>query len=295
MDGKFVPWRDAKIHVLTHTFHYGTGVFEGVRAYSTKDGPAIFRLPEHTSRLLASAKAMGMNVPWTQEKLEGFQKEAVKKNELTDAYIRPMIYYGCQSMGLHAKNLPVHCLIAAWKWGAYLGEGNMEKGISVKTTSFLKLSPSVALCKAKVTGHYFNSTLALNEALADGYDEALLLDAQGFVAECSGENIFFVKDASLHTPDLTYALGGITRMSILKIAKGLGFKCKIRPCTRDELYTCDEVFLTGTAAEITPVREIDRRTIGHGRRGKITTRLQNAYFDAVHGRTQHYRDWLSYV
>ncbi|MEF3194224.1 MAG: branched-chain amino acid transaminase, partial [Halothiobacillaceae bacterium] len=283
-DGQLVDWRKAQTHVLTHTLHYGMGVFEGVRAYKTDKGAAIFRLNEHTTRLLNSAKILRMDVPWTAAELNEAQRAVVRENKLESAYIRPMCFYGPEGMGLRADNLKVHCIVAAWTWGSYLGAENMERGIRVKTSSFTRHHVNITMCKAKANGNYMNSMLALREALQDGYDEAMLLDAEGYVAEGSGENIFIVRDGVIYTPDLTSALDGITRRTIILLAEELGLKIVEKRITRDEVYIADEAFFTGTAAEVTPIREVDNRPIGQGSRGPITERLQALYFDVVHGR-----------
>lgn len=292
-DGKFVPWREAQVHVLTHTLHYGMGVFEGVRAYHTDQGAAIFRLEEHTDRLFNSAKIMNMSVPFTKEELNQAQLDAVKLNNLDSAYIRPMMFYGSEGMGLRADNLKVHCIIAAWEWGAYLGADNLENGIRIKTSSFTRHHVNISMCKAKANGHYINSMLALQEAVTDGYDEAMLLDNEGYVAEGSGENIFLVREGIIFTPDLTSALDGITRKTLFKIAEDCGYEIREKRITRDEVYICDEAFFTGTAAEVTPIREVDNRTIGNGSRGPVTEKLQKIFFDAVHGKVDEYRHWLT--
>ena len=294
-DGEMLPWRDAKTHVLTHTLHYGVGCFEGVRAYETPKGPAIFRLQDHTRRLFNSAKILDMPMRWTQDEVNAATIEAVRKNELASAYIRPMVFYGSEGMGLRADNLQTHLIVAAWTWGAYLGEDNMNRGIRIKTSSFTRHHVNSAMCRAKANGHYFNSMLALNEALKDGYEEALLLDSNGYVAEGSGENIFLVVDGELHTPDLRSALDGITRRTILQFADDLGIKVRERRITRDEVYIADEAFFTGTAAEVTPIREIDNRSIGNGGRGPITEKLQSLYFEQVKGQRSEYAQWLTVV
>jgi branched-chain amino acid aminotransferase len=295
MDGQLVPWREAQVHVLTHTLHYGMGVFEGVRAYRTRQGPAIFRLPEHTRRLYGSAHIMKMPVPWDRDTLAEAHRTVVRENGLESAYIRPMFFYGSEGMGLRADNLKVHGIVAAWEWGAYLGDENMEKGIRIRTSSYTRHHVNITMCKAKANGHYINSMLALNEALSAGYDEAMLLDVDGFVAEGSGENIFIVRDNVIYTPDLTSALEGITRDTIARLAADEGIELREKRITRDEVYLADEAFFTGTAAEVTPIRELDDRIIGKGTRGPVTTRLQALYFDVVHGRVDRYRDWLTLV
>lgn len=295
LDGEMVPWREAKTHVLTHTLHYGMGVFEGVRAYKAGQGTSIFRLKEHTDRLFNSAKIMRMSIPYSKEELNEAQRQVVRDNKLETAYLRPMCFYGSEGMGLRADNLKTHVMVAAWTWGAYLGKDAMEKGIRIKTSSYTRHHVNIAMCKAKANGNYINSMLALREALDDGYDEALLLDVDGFVAEGSGENFFVIKDGVIYTPDLTAALDGITRRTLLAMAKDLGIEVREKRITRDEVYIADEAFFTGTAAEVTPIRELDRRPIGEGVRGPITTQLQNLFFDIVHGRNSAYLDWLTPV
>ncbi|CAA6825512.1 MAG: Branched-chain amino acid aminotransferase (EC [uncultured Thiotrichaceae bacterium] len=294
-DGKMVPWREAQVHVLTHTLHYGMGVFEGVRAYKTNDGPAIFRLKDHTDRLFDSAKIMNMQVPFSKDEINEAHFAAVRDNNLDSAYIRPMFFYGSEGMGLRADNLKVHCIVAAWEWGSYLGADNMEKGIRIKTSSFTRHHVNISMCKAKANGHYINSMLALQEALTDGYDEALLLDVEGFVAEGSGENLFVVKDGVIYTPDLTSALNGITRKTVMAIADDLDMEIREKRITRDEVYIADEAFFSGTAAEVTPIRELDNRAIGDGVRGPMTEKIQARYFDIVHGKVDRHANWLNYV
>lgn len=295
MDGELVPWREAKVHVLTHTLHYGMGVFEGVRAYETSDGPAIFKLEEHTRRLFNSAKILRMELPWDQQTINEAQKTVVRENGLDSAYLRPMCFYGSEGMGLRADNLSVHGIIAAWEWGAYLGSESLEKGIRIKTSSYTRHHVNIAMCKAKANGQYMNSMLALQEAMQDGYDEALLLDVEGYVAEGSGENFFIVRDNQIHTPDLTSALDGITRRTVMELAAEIDVPVIERRITRDEVYIADEAFFSGTAAEITPIRELDNRTIGAGTRGPVTTRLQKMFFDAVAGKSDKHRHWLTPV
>ena len=292
-DGEFIPWREAKIHVLTHSLHYGMGVFEGERAYMTPHGTAIFRLEEHTDRLYDSAKILNMTVPFSKETINTACLETVKKNQLDTAYIRPLLFYGSEGMGLRANNLSVHAMIAAWEWGSYLGEENMQTGIRIKTSSFTRHHVNITMCRAKATGNYMNSMLALSEATNDGYDEALLLDANGFVMEGSGENFFMVKDGTIFTPELSSALNGITRQTVFELAQDFQYSIIEKNITRDEVYIADEAFFTGTAAEITPIRELDGRTIGTGRRGPITETLQTAYFDCVTGKNKQYEHWLS--
>ncbi len=295
LDGEMVPWRDAKTHLLTHTLHYGMGVFEGVRAYHAEQGTAIFRLEAHTTRLFESAKILGMDMPFDQDTLNEAQVQAVAQNKLDSAYLRPMCFYGSEGMGLRADNLKVHCMVAAWEWGSYLGKENMEKGIRIKVSTFTRHHVNITMCKAKANGNYMNSMLALKEAIDDGYDEALLLDTQGFVMEGSGENFFLIKDGVIYTPDLTSALDGITRKTVMGLAAELGIEVVEKRITRDEVYIADECFFTGTAAEVTPIREVDRRTIGSGTRGPITERLQTLYFDLVHGRKPAPDGWLTQV
>ena len=295
LDGELIPWRDAKVHLLTHTLHYGLGVFEGVRAYKTDQGPAIFRLQEHTDRLFRSAKIMGMAMPFDKDVINEAQKIAVRENNLESAYIRPMCFYGSEGMGIRADNLRTHVMVAAWDWGSYLGEENMEKGIRIKTSSFSRHHVNVTMCKAKANGNYMNSIMALQEAVTDGYDEALLLDLDGFVAEGSGENFFMVRDGVLYTPELTSALEGITRATVMTLAVDIGLKVVEKRITRDEVYVADEAFFTGTAAEVTPIRELDNREIGNGGRGPITKQLQAMYFDQVYGRSNDYQHWNHHV
>ncbi len=294
-DGEMVPWREAQVHVLTHTLHYGMGVFEGLRAYHAEQGTAIFRLKAHTDRLYRSAHILGMDIPFEKEALNAAHKAVIRENQLDSAYIRPMCFYGSEGMGLRADNLKVHTIVAAWDWGSYLGDEGMEKGIRIKTSSFTRHHVNITMCKAKANGNYMNSMLALQEALRDGYDEALLLDVDGFVAEGSGENIFIVRDGVIYTPELTSALEGITRDTIFSLARDNGLEIREKRITRDEVYVADEAFFTGSAAEVTPIRELDGRHIGNGARGPITEKLQGQYFDLVHGRLDQYRDWLDYV
>ncbi|MFQ6022027.1 MAG: branched-chain amino acid transaminase [Acidiferrobacterales bacterium] len=294
-DGEMVPWREATTHVLTHSLHYGLGVFEGVRAYKTDKGPAIFRMREHTDRLFRSAHILGMRIPYEKDAINEAMCAAVRENSLDSAYIRPICFYGSEGMGLRADNIKVHVAVAAWYWGSYLGEENIESGIRVRTSSYTRHHVNAAMCRAKATGHYFNSILALHEAQACGCDEALLLDAQGYVMEGSGENIFVVRDGQIYTPDLSSALDGITRDTIFKLAAEIGHPVTEKLITRDEIYIADEAFFTGTAAEVTPIRELDGRTIGAGRRGPITERLQGLYFDQVYGRRSQNPEWLALV
>lgn len=294
-DGKLVPWREATTHVLTHTLHYGLGVFEGVRAYKTAKGAAIFRLQAHTDRLFRSAHILGMAMPYDKETINRATCAAVRENRLESGYIRPMCFYGPEGMGLRAEGLKTHVIIAAWSWGSYLGEEGQQRGIRVRTSSFGRHHVNVTMCKAKANGNYINSMLALREAVSAGCDEALLLDTEGYVAEGSGENIFLVRDGILYTPDLTSALDGITRQTIYTLAEELGIAVREKRITRDEVYIADEAFFTGTAAEVTPIRELDGRAIGAGTRGPITEKLQALYFDQVHGRRDAHRDWLTLV
>jgi branched-chain amino acid aminotransferase len=294
-DGKLVPWREATTHVLTYTLHYGVGCFEGVRAYKTPKGTAIFRLHDHTRRLFNSAKIIGMKMPFTPEQLNEAQLEVLRANKLESAYLRPMVFYGAEGMGLRAEGLKTHVIVAAWTWGAYLGAENMEKGIRVKTSSISRHYVNAAMCRAKANANYLNSSMALNEVLRDGYDEAIMLDPEGYVAEGSAENIFLVQDGALHTPDLTSALDGVTRRTVVQLAKDLGIKVTERRITRDEMYCSDEAFFTGTAAEVTPIREADNRQIGAGSRGPVTQKLQAAYLKLVKGESGTYPDWLSHT
>jgi len=294
-DGKMVPWREATVHGLTHSLHYGMGCFEGERAYATPQGTAIFRLPEHTNRLFNSAKILQMDTPFTQDQINDATKEVIRANHLESAYIRPLFFYGAEGMGLSAKGLKVHVLIAAWSWGSYLGQEALEKGIRVKVSSFSRHHVNIHLCKAKATGNYMNSMLAQREAASCGYDEALLLDREGYVSEGSGENVFMVRNGILYTPTLTSALEGITRDTILRFARDAGIPVVEKQLTRDEFYIADEAFFTGTAAEVTPIREIDSRVIGEGCRGPITGMLQSRYFDTVAGRREDHPEWLHHV
>jgi branched-chain amino acid aminotransferase len=294
-DGKLVPWREATTHVLTHTLHYGMGVFEGVRAYKAEKGTAIFRLQAHTDRLFDSAHIMNMKMPYDKQTINEAHKLVVRENKLTTAYMRPMCFYGSEGMGLRADNLQVHVIIAGWEWGAYLGAEALQKGIRVRTSSYTRHHVNISMCKAKANGHYINSMLALQEALACGYDEAMLLDTEGYVAEGSGENIFVVKNNVIYTPELTSALNGITRNTIMTLANELGYELREKRITRDEVYIADEAFFTGTAAEVTPIREVDNRKIGNGGRGLVTEKLQTLYFDVVHGRHHVHPEWLAYI
>ena len=294
-DGKMVDWREARVHVLTHTLHYGMGVFEGVRAYHADQGTAVFRLQAHTDRLFRSAKIMNMSMPFSKDELNQAQLAAVRENGLDSAYLRPMVFYGSEGMGLRADNLKTHVIVAAWSWGAYLGQDALENGIRIRTSSFTRHHVNIAMCKAKANGNYINSMLALSDAQRDGYDEALLLDVDGFVAEGSGENFFMVYNGVIYTPELTSALDGITRATVIQLAKESGYEVREKRITRDEVYVADEAFFTGTAAEVTPIRELDGRTIGCGSRGPVTEVLQKKYFDVVHGRSAPHKDWLAYI
>ncbi|SDR79791.1 branched chain amino acid aminotransferase apoenzyme [Halopseudomonas xinjiangensis] len=294
-DGEMVPWREANVHVLTHTLHYGMGVFEGVRAYNTPDGTAIFRLQAHTDRLFDSAKIMNMSIPFSKEELNEAQRAAVRENNLKSAYLRPMVFFGSEGMGLRATGLKVHTIVAAWDWGAYMGQEALEVGIKVRTSSFTRHHVNISMTRAKANGHYINSMLALQEALSAGADEALLLDPEGYVAEGSGENIFIIKDGVIYTPEVTACLNGITRNTILTLAREHGLELVEKRITRDEVYIADEAFFTGTAAEVTPIQELDNRKIGAGRRGPVTEKLQKAYFDLVSGQTQAHAEWRTLV
>jgi branched-chain amino acid aminotransferase, group I len=296
MDGELVEWRDAKIHVLTHTLHYGCGVFEGLRAYKTADGTAIFRLQDHTDRLFNSAKILRMQLPFSKEQVNEAQKQVVRVNRLDSGYIRPLAWIGSQKLGVSPRGNQIHLMIAAWEWGAYLGEEGMQRGIRVKTSSYSRHHVNITMTQAKAVSNYSNSILANMEALDDGYDEALLLDTAGFVAEGAGENVFVVKDGVVYTPDLSAgALNGITRNTTLHICKDLGIEVVQKRITRDEVYIADECFFTGTAAEVTPIRELDRVQIGIGRRGPLTEKIQNAFFEIVNGRNPKYAHWLTRV
>ena len=294
-DGKLVPWREATTHVLTHSLHYGLAVFEGVRAYKTVSGTAIFRLREHTDRLFNSAHIYRMPMPFDKETLIEAQKEVVRANGLESCYLRPIAFYGSEKMGVSPIGAKTHVAIAAWPWGAYLGEEGMEKGIRVKTSSFTRHHVNVSMCRAKYAGTYANSILANMEAVDDGYDEALLLDVDGFVAEGAGENLFVIKDGQIYEPEIASALIGITRATVHTLAKELGYSVVSKRLTRDDIYIADEAFFTGTAAEVTPIRELDNRQIGEGRRGPITSKIQSLFFDVVNGKVPAHADWLSKV
>lgn len=292
MDGEWLDWRKAKVHVLTHTLHYGMGAFEGVRAYETDKGPAIFKLEEHTERLFNSTRILGMKIPYDSETLNQAQREVVTRNNLKSAYIRPMCFYGSEGMGLRADNLKVHTMVAAWEWGAYLGEDNMKNGIRIRTSSYVRHPAHPSLSGAKTNGNYVNSMMALKEALDHGFDEALMLDIDGYVSEGSGENIFVIKGDVIYTPHLTSALPGITRDTIFTLAKSLGYDIIEKKISCEEIYLSDEAFFTGTAAEVTPIRDLDGNQIGEGSRGPVTKKLQTLYFDCVHGRNADFSHWI---
>ena len=295
MDGEMLPWRDAKVHILTHTLHYGLGVFEGVRAYKTPTGASIFRLNEHTNRLFDSAHILGLTIPFTKEELNEAQVQVFLRNDLEEGYLRPMVFLGSEAMGIRAKDLTVHVSIAAWPWPDYMDPDSREKGIKVKTSSYTRHHVNITMCKAKSNGNYTNSILALHEALDSGCDEALLLDNEGYVAEGSGENVFLIKDGVLHTPELTSCLAGITRSTVFTLAEELGLQILERRITRDEVYIADEAFFTGTAAEVLPIQSLDGRTIGGGSRGPITEAIQSAYFDQVRGNRSVNEEWHTLV
>jgi branched-chain amino acid aminotransferase len=296
MDGELVEWRDAKIHVLSHTLHYGCGAFEGVRAYNTAQGPAIFRLREHTERLFNSAKILRMKIPFDLDTVMEAQRTVVRENQLASGYIRPLVWIGDKKLGVSPKGNTIHLMVAAWTWGAYLGEEGLKRGIRVKTSSYTRHHVNVSMTQAKAVRNYTNSILANMEATDDGYDEALLLDVAGFVSEGAGENLFIINKGVVYTPDLSAgALNGITRNTIFAICADLGLKIVEKRITRDEVYICDEAFFTGTAAEVTPIRELDRLEIGQGSRGPITEKIQAAFFDIVNGRNPKYAAWLTAV
>jgi branched-chain amino acid aminotransferase len=290
-NGELIPWREARVHVLTHTLHYGVGVFEGVRAYATPQGPCIFRLEDHTRRLFDSAHILGLQIPYTPDEVNAAQREVFRANELEEGYLRPMVYLGSEGMGLRAKGLSVNLVIAAWPWPDYMDADSRDKGIKVRTSSYTRHHVNVTMCKAKANGNYINSILALHEAVECGCDEALLLDPEGYVAEGTGENVFLVKNGVLHTPELTSCLNGITRNTILHLAAEAGIEVRERRITRDEVYICDEAFFTGTAAEVLPIRELDGRPIGSGKRGPVTEQLQATYFDQVRGKRSAFPEW----
>jgi len=294
-DGHMVDWRDATLHVLTHSLHYGMAVFEGIRAYNTPNGTVIFRLQEHTQRLLNSAKIFQIKVPFDIDTLMSAQKDVVRANKLESCYLRPLVWIGSEKMGVSARGNTIHVAIAAWPWGAYLGEEGLAKGIRVKTSSFTRHHVNVSMVRAKASGYYINSILANQEVTADGYDEALLLDTEGYVSEGAGENVFIVKSGKIYTPDLASCLDGITRDSVVTLARDMGIEVIEKRITRDEVYCADEAFFTGTAAEVTPIRELDGRTIGEGSRGPVTEKLQSMFFDVVGGKADKYRHWLTPV
>jgi branched-chain amino acid aminotransferase len=295
MDGTMVEWGEARVHVLTHTLHYGLGLFEGIRCYKTERGPAIFRLPEHVDRLFEGAQIIGMQIPFTAEQITAAIKQTVRDNGLEECYIRPLMYVGYGKLGLNPLGIPIRVAIAAWPWGAYLGEEGLASGIRVRISSFTRHHPNIMMTKAKVVGNYANSQLAKVEAVQTGYDEALLLDPAGYVAEGSGENVFMVRNGVLKTPPLMSILEGITRASVVELARLEGVPLREEPLSRDEIYIADELFFTGTAAEITPVREVDKRTIGSGKPGPLTKRLQRQFFDIVHGKDERFKEWLTYI
>ena len=294
-DGQLIPWREANIHVLTHSLHYGLSVFEGVRAYNTAQGAAIFRLQEHTERLFTSAHIYRMAMPYDRATLMEAQKEVVRANQLESGYLRPIAFYGSEKMGISPKGLKVHVAIAAWPWGAYLGADGLEKGIRIRTSSYTRHHVNATMPRAKLAATYANSILANMEAQDDGYDEALLLDTEGFVAEGAGENLFIVKNGVIYEPEIASALSGITRATIIELARDLGYTVVTKRLTRDDVYIADEAFFTGTAAEVTPIRELDRRQIGAGRRGPITEKLQSLFFDVVNGKVPARAHWLTPV
>jgi len=294
LDGELVPWRDAKVHVLTHTLHYGMGVFEGVRAYATeKHGTSIFRLNEHTDRLFNSAKIMMMDMPYSKEEINEAQRLVVRENNLEEGYLRPMAFLGSEGMGLRADSLKTHVMVAAWEWPSYMSPEAKELGIKIRTSSYTRHHVNISMCKAKANGNYINSMLALREALDSGCEEALLLDNEGYVAEGSGENFFMLAKGIIYTPELTSCLDGITRNAVIQMAEECGYEVREKRITRDEVYIADEAFFTGTAAEVLPIRELDGRVIGTGRRGPVTEKLQAMYFDAVKGRLPNRYDWLA--
>jgi branched-chain amino acid aminotransferase len=294
-DGKLVPWREANTHVLTHSLHYGLSIFEGVRAYNTVDGPAIFRLREHTERLFNSARVYMMNIPFTQEQINDAHREVIRANKLDGGYLRPIVFYGSEKLGVSPKGNQVHVAIAAWPWGAYLGEEGLKRGIRVKTSSYQRHHINVSMVRTKTGGNYVNSILANMEAINAGYDEALLLDTQGFVAEGAGENLFIVRDGKVFEPNMVSGLIGITRRTVIDLAAELGYTVTQMPMTRDDVYLADEAFFTGTAAEVTPIRELDGRAIGAGSRGPVTEKIQSMFFDAVNGRVPKFKHWLTPV
>ena len=294
-DGELVPWREAKVHVLTHTLHYGLGVFEGVRAYPTENGPVIFRMNDHTDRLFRSAHILNLKIPWSKEEINEAQVQVVRENKLKEAYLRPMCFYGSEGMGLRADNLKAHCIVAAWEWPNYMSPEARDKGIKVRTSSFTRHHVNITMCKAKANGNYINSMLALREALDSGCEEALMLDNEGYVAEGSGENFFLVQKGKLVTPELTSCLEGITRDTVFALAAELNIEVVEKRITRDEVYIADEAFFTGTAAEVLPIRELDGRTIGSGKRGPVTEKLQSMYFEQVLGKRKENPKWSTTI
>ncbi len=293
-DGKMVPWADANVHVLSHALHYGTGVFEGIRVYKCQDsGSSVFRLDEHVKRLFESMKILGLSIPHTESTIKNAIIETLKVNKLSEGYVRPLSFVGAGVMGIHPKTNPIQTIIAVWPWGAYLGVEALSKGIDIKTSTFTRHHPNVMMTKAKASGNYVNSVLAKMEAVADGYEEALMLDTNGFVSEATGENIFIVRDNVIKTTPLTSILGGITRNSIIQIARSIGYEVIEQQFTRDELYTADEAFFSGTAAELTPIRSVDRRTIGEGKAGPVALKLQEHFFKAAKGGNPEYENWLT--
>ncbi len=296
LDGELRPWKDAKVHVLTHTLHYGLGVFEGVRAYHTEErGTCIFKLKEHTKRLFNSAKILMMDMPFDEDAINEAQRQVVRENGLPEAYLRPMCFLGSEGMGLRADKLATHVMVAAWDWPSYMDPEARNRGIKVRTSSYTRHHVNIAMCKAKANGQYINSMLALREAIESGAEEALLLDNEGYVAEGSGENFFMVKNGVLYTPELTSCLDGITRATVIELANELGITVREKRITRDEVYICDEAFFTGTAAEVVPIRQLDGRSIGAGSRGPITEKLQTMYFDSVRGKRSQNPQWLTEV
>jgi branched-chain amino acid aminotransferase len=295
VDGELVPWREAKVHVLTHSLHYGMGVFEGIRAYKTPRGTALFRMPEHVDRMFTSAHILQMHIPFSHEQIADACVAAIRENKLEGGDVRPLAFYGSEARGVSAPNLTVHVIVAAWKWGEYLGEGALERGVRLRTSSYARHHINVTMCRTKATGNYINSMLALREAQACGYDEALLLDVDGYVAEGSGENVFVIRKGVIYTPDITSALEGITRDTVITLAREAGYEVREKRITRDEVYIADEAFFTGTAAEVTPIRSLDDRLIGEGKRGPITKLLQDRYFATVNGELDGHLDWLTPV
>jgi branched-chain amino acid aminotransferase len=295
-DGEIVPWREAKVHVLTHTLHYGLGVFEGVRAYDTeREGAAIFRLHDHTDRLYRSAKILNIDIPFSKKQINEAQKLVVRENKLKEAYLRPMVFLGSEGMGLRAEGLKVHAIVAAWDWPSYMSPEALKSGIKVRTSSYTRHHPNITMTKAKANGNYINSMLALREALDCGCEEALMLDVDGFIAEGSGENVFIVRDGVVYTPELSACLDGITRKTVINLAEKAGCKIVEKRITRDEVYVADEAFFTGTAAEVLPISELDGRSLGAGHRGPLTELMQKQYFDLVRGKIPEYSDWLAPV